>query len=58
MEEKQDAIMWGWDQPTRQRSQEHREYLIAQYNKDKPKDKHVSTMEELEKELRKENQTK
>ena len=50
--------MWGWDQPTRQRSKEHREYLIAQYNKDKPKDKHVSTMEELEQELRKEKQTK
>ena len=51
------TIMWGWDQPTRQRSQEHREYLIAQYKKDKPKDRHVSTMEELEKRL-KEEQTK
>ena len=58
MEEKPDAIMWGWGQPTRQRSQEHREYLIAQYNKDKPKDKHVSTMEELEERLKMEKQTK
>ena len=58
MENKPETIMWGWDQPTRQRSEEHRKFLIQQYNKDRPKDKHVSNMEELEIELRKEKQNK
>ena len=53
-----ETIMWGWEPPTHQRSKEHREFLIAQYNKDKPKDKQIHTMEELERELRKEKENK
>ena len=53
-----ETIMWGWEPPTHQRSKEHREFLIAQYNKDKPEDKQIHTMEELERELKKEKENK
>tara|TARA_R110001592_G_scaffold70827_1_gene216738 strand:- start:154 stop:324 length:171 start_codon:yes stop_codon:yes gene_type:complete len=54
MEEK--PIMWGWNRPERARSEEHRKFLISEYNKDKPEDQHVSTMDELEKALIKEKE--
>jgi len=58
MEEKRDAIMWGWDQPPHQRSEEHRKFLIDQYNRNRPVEEHVTTMEELNDALIKEKQNK
>tara|TARA_R100001126_G_scaffold75988_1_gene45014 strand:+ start:155 stop:325 length:171 start_codon:yes stop_codon:yes gene_type:complete len=53
-----EPIVWGWNEPTYQRSKDHREYLIQNYNKDKPEDQHVHTIEELNNALRKEKENK
>jgi len=48
-------ILWGFDgeEPKRQhgRSEEHRKFLIDQYNRNRPVDQHVSNMEELNRAL-------
>jgi len=48
------TIEWGWEkgQPSNMRSKEHQEFLIEQYNRNRPVDKQVSTMEELDKALK------
>ena len=43
--------MWGWDEPTYQRSEEHRKFLIQKYNKNRPKEEHVHTMAQLNRAL-------
>jgi hypothetical protein len=46
------SIMWGWEeQSSHSRSKEHREYLIEQYNRNRPPEQHVNTMEELNRAL-------
>ena len=40
-------IMWGWGTPEHMRSEEHRKFLIEQYNRNRPIEEHVSTMAEL-----------
>tara|TARA_R100000329_G_C7548261_1_gene193682 strand:- start:77 stop:280 length:204 start_codon:yes stop_codon:yes gene_type:complete len=45
------TIMWGWDEPTYQRSEEHRKFLIQKYNKNRPKEEHVHTIDELNRAL-------
>ena len=53
-----EPIMWGWEKPPYQRSEDHREYLIQKYNKDKPEDQQVKTMEELNNALKRERENK
>lgn len=45
------TIMWGWGEPERIRSAEHRKFLIEKYNKNKPKEEHVKDMDELNRAL-------
>ena len=55
--EEPETIKWGFnDEPQNIRSEEHRNYLITKYNKDRPEEQHVRTMEELTKALKKEKQ--
>ena len=37
-------IMWGWGTPEHMRSEEHRKFLIEQYNRNRPIEEHVSTI--------------
>tara|TARA_E500000305_G_scaffold111601_1_gene126023 strand:- start:1568 stop:1750 length:183 start_codon:yes stop_codon:yes gene_type:complete len=53
-----EPIMWGWENPKYMRSEEHREFLIALYNKNKPEDQQVKTMEELNNALERERKDK
>ena len=56
MEDK--TIQWGFnDEPQNIRSKEHQEYLIEQYNRNRPAEEHVRTMEELTKALKKERES-
>jgi len=53
MEDK--TIEWGFtDEPQNIRGKEHREYLIEQYNRNRPAEEQVHTMEELNKALKRE----
>ena len=53
MSHEPEPIKWGInDEPQNIRSKEHRDYLIKQYNKDKPEELHVHTMEQLIKVLK------
>ena len=55
MSHEPEPIKWGInDEPQNIRSKEHRDYLIKEYNKDKPEELHVHTMEQLIKVLKKE----
>jgi len=40
-------IIWGFNEPNHMRSEEHRKFLIEQYNRNRPVEEHVSTMAEL-----------
>jgi hypothetical protein len=44
-------IMWGFNDPERMRSKEHRKFLIDQYNRNRPVDQHVKNMDELNRAL-------
>ncbi len=48
-----ETIMWGHNapEPKYARSKEHRKMLIDTYNKNRPKEKQVSTMAELNRAL-------
>tara|TARA_B100001093_G_scaffold386075_1_gene371958 strand:- start:55 stop:231 length:177 start_codon:yes stop_codon:yes gene_type:complete len=52
------SIEWGWDQPTYQRSEEHRKFIIDQYNRNRPVEEHITTIEEYNNILRKEKENK
>ena len=47
------TIEWGWEKgkPLNVRSKEHQDFLIQQYNRNRPIDKHVKTMQEYIKAL-------
>ena len=47
----EDAITWLFNIPKRSRSSEHIEFLLKKYNQDKPKDKQVHTMDDLNRAL-------
>ena len=47
----EDAITWLFNIPKRSRSSEHIEFLLKKYNQDKPKDKQVYTMDDLNRAL-------
>ena len=46
-------IEWGWEkgQPSNMRSKEHQEFLIQEYNKNRPEKDHVKDMAELNRAL-------
>ena len=48
-----ETILWGYNasEPTYVRSEKHRKLLISTYNKNRPKDKQVTTMAELNRAL-------
>tara|TARA_R110002012_G_scaffold6501_3_gene30358 strand:- start:2447 stop:2635 length:189 start_codon:yes stop_codon:yes gene_type:complete len=48
-----ETILWGHNapEPKYARSEEHRKFMIATYNKNRPKDKQVRTMAELNRAL-------
>ena len=47
------TIEWGWEEgkPSNMRSREHQEFLIKEYNKNRPKENHVKDMAELNRAL-------
>ena len=47
------TIQWGWEksQPSNMRSRDHQQFLIEQYNRNRPIDKQVRDMDELNKAL-------
>ena len=45
------VIEWGYEAPAYIRSEEHRKYLIQEYNKNRPEHEHVHSMEELNRAL-------
>lgn len=47
------TIEWGWEdcQPSNMRSKEHQKFLIEQYNRNRPIDKQVKNMAELNRAL-------
>ena len=45
------VIEWGYEDPAYIRSEEHRKYLIQEYNKNRPEHEHVHSMEELNRAL-------
>ena len=47
------TIQWGWEEgkPSNMRSKEHQEFLIKEYNKNRPKENHVKNMAELNRAL-------
>tara|TARA_R100000951_G_scaffold70630_1_gene59560 strand:- start:9752 stop:9949 length:198 start_codon:yes stop_codon:yes gene_type:complete len=51
--EKNNIIEWGWEKgkPLNVRSKEHQDFLIEQYNRNRPIDKQVKTMQEYIKAL-------
>ena len=46
-----DSIDWGFEEPKYIRSEEHRKFLIEQYNRNRPVEQHVHTMTQLNKAL-------
>ena len=44
-------IMWGYEEPNHMRSEEHRKFLIEQYNRNRPTEEHVQTMAQLNRAL-------
>tara|TARA_X000001382_G_scaffold99104_1_gene73565 strand:+ start:1065 stop:1520 length:456 start_codon:yes stop_codon:yes gene_type:complete len=50
---KNNTIEWGWEdcQPSNMRSQEHQKFLIEQYNRNRPIEKQVKNMAELNRAL-------
>jgi len=46
-----DGIMWGFEEPEYIRSEEHRKFLIKEYNRNRPIEKHVHTMAQLNRAL-------
>ena len=47
----EETIIWGFEQPEYIRSKEHREFLIGVYNKNRPSNQQVHSMEELHRAL-------
>ena len=47
------TIQWGWEkgQPSNMRSEEHQKFLIEQYNRNRPIEKQVKNMAELNRAL-------
>jgi len=45
------SIMWGYEEPNHMRSEEHRKFLIEQYNRNRPAEEHVHTMAQLNRAL-------
>ena len=48
---KESSIMWGYEEPNHMRSEEHRKFLIEQYNRNRPTEEHVHTMAQLNRAL-------
>tara|TARA_A100001201_G_C4091645_1_gene202323 strand:- start:2184 stop:2759 length:576 start_codon:yes stop_codon:yes gene_type:complete len=46
-----DGILWGFEEPEYMRSEEHRKFLIEQYNRNRPAEEHVHTMAQLNRAL-------
>ena len=44
-------IMWGYEEPNHMRSEEHRKFLIEQYNRNRPTEEHVHNMAQLNRAL-------
>ena len=44
-------IMWGFEEPNHMRSEEHRKFLIEQYNRNRPTEEHVHNMAQLNRAL-------
>ena len=45
------TIMWGFEEPDYIRDEKHRKFLIEQYNRNRPFNEHVHSMEELNRAL-------
>tara|TARA_R110002012_G_C11567452_1_gene604017 strand:+ start:402 stop:968 length:567 start_codon:yes stop_codon:yes gene_type:complete len=46
-----DGILWGFEEPEYARSEEHRKFLIEQYNRNRPTEEHVHNMTQLNRAL-------
>ena len=44
-------ILWGYGEPEHMRSEEHRKFLIEQYNRNRPAEQHVHNMAQLNRAL-------
>ena len=47
----ENGILWGYEEPEYSRSEEHRKFLIEQYNRNRPTEEHVHNMTELNRAL-------